>query len=120
MKKTFVNFSNLHTNRWSDTMLDAAMDLADDGEIVNVPFPQVDPGASSEQIEIMAKDCLLKIINKNPAAVFCQGEFSLCFKVVCLLKENNIPAYTLCNERIISKEDGKSISGFRFVQFRKF
>lgn len=120
MKKTFVNFSNLHTNRWSDTMQDAAMDIANNGEIVNVPFPVVDSHMTKEEIYEKAEECVERILKHNPAAVFAQGEFSLCFRIVNLLKERNIPVYTVCHERIISDEDGKSISGFRFVQFREF
>lgn len=120
MKYTFVNLSNLHTNKWSDSMQDAAMDLANDGEIVNVPFPKVDPRATKEDVEELAIKTVEKVLEHNPAAVFCQGEFSLCFKIVEILKAKGIKCYTTCNERIISEDDGKAIAGFRFVQFREF
>ena len=100
-------------------MQDAAMDLADDGEIVNVPFPAVDPHMTKEEVYELAEKCIDKIMKNNPSAVFCQGEFSLCVRVVELLKEKEIRVYTLCNERVMS-DDGKAISGFRFVQFREF
>ena len=43
-----------------------------------------------KKIYELAEKCIEKIMKNNPAAVFCQGEFSLCVRVVELLKENNI------------------------------
>lgn len=120
MGKTFINFSNLHTNKWQPDMLEKAMELSPDGQVVNMAFPMVDPTVSSDDVAQIADIQVEKIMEKDPEYVFCQGDFSLCFKIVELLKSRGIKAVTSCNRRVISNQDGKTISGFQFVQFREF
>jgi len=117
----FINFSNLHTNKWPADRLAGVRDIiGDEGEIVNLAFPLLSPSVSKEDVYEQAEISIEKIMSHNPDIVFCQGEFSLCFRIVELLKEKGIKTVTVCNERIISEENGRSISGFRFVQFREF
>lgn len=120
MSMKFVNFSNLHTNKWPQDRMDAVYELIDDGEIVNVPFPILPADAKDEEVVATVKRAVDKVLDLNPDIVFCQGEFAMCFKAVTLLKAKGIKVITVCNERIISKEDGKTISGFKFVQFREY
>lgn len=120
MGKTFINFSNLHTNKWPADRLEGAKEIADGGEIINLAFPLLSPEVSKEDVYEQAEICVEKIVAHNPDVVFCQGEFSLCFRIVELLKERNIPVVTVCNERIIYEQDGRKMSGFKFIQFREF
>jgi len=118
--KTFINFSNLHTNKWADEMLYRAKEMSPSGEVLNIAFPAVSPELTKAQVDEMADACMEKLLANNPAVVFCQGDFSLCFEVVARLKAAGVTAVTSCNQRIISNKDGKTISGFQFVQFREF
>ncbi|MDO4965766.1 MAG: hypothetical protein Q4E51_03580 [Lachnospiraceae bacterium] len=120
MKQTFVNFSRSHTNKWTDEMRDEALDLVNDGELVNVAFPVVEPSATKEEVYKMADECVEKIMGNNPAVVYCLGDLSLLYRVVELLKAKGVKVVTACNERIVSKRDEGKIAGFRFVQFREF
>lgn len=120
MGKVFINLSNLHTNKWPSDRLNGAKEMADGGDIINVAFPLISPAATKEEVEEAAKKCVDKVMTYNPDIVFCQGEFSLCFKIVELLKVMNIKVVTVCNERVISEENGSQMPVFKFIQFREF
>lgn len=123
MSKTFINFSRLHTNKWSQSMYDRAIEMAGgsgEAEIVNVAFPDVSPYMTEAELDEVAGECFEKISKYNPAYVMCQGEFTLCFRVVELLKKNGIKAVTPCNERVITEDGNRQIPVFKFVQFREF
>ena len=120
MSKVFINLSNLHTNKWPEDRLNGAKEIAEGGEIINMAFPILGADASKEEVYEKALQTVEKIVEKKPDVVFCQGEFSLCFRIVELLKEANIKTVTVCNERVIYKEHGREMSGFKFIQFREF
>lgn len=120
MGKVFVNLSNMHTNKWPEDRLQGALELSEGGEIINVAFPVLGALASREEVYEKADYIVEKVMSHKPDIVFCMGEFSMCFRIVYLLKEKGIKVVTLCNERVISNEDGRSISGFKFIQFREF
>lgn len=120
MGKVFINLSNLHTNKWPEDRLNGAKEIADNGEIINIAFPILSPYATKDEVDETAEKCIAKVLSHNPDIVFCQGEFSLCFKLVELLKEAGIKTVTVCNERVIDKESGNVMPYFKFVQFREF
>ena len=120
MGKIFINLSNLHTNKWPEDRLTGAKELSEGNDLVNLAFPILSADATKEEVYVKAEDIAKKVIEKNPDYVFCQGEFSLCFRIVELLKQSNIKVVTVCNERIIYEENGRQMSGFKFVQFREF
>lgn len=97
-----------------------AKELSEGEEIINIAFPIMKPSATSEEIYSKAEETAKKVMSYKPDIVFCQGEFSLCFRIVNLLKENGVRVVTVCNERIIDKETGRMIPEFRFVQFRDY
>ena len=47
----------------------------------------------------MAQDYVGRIEKMKPAAVLCQGEFSLAYQVISKLKERHIPVFVACSER---------------------
>ena len=120
MSKTFINLSNQHTNKWPKDRFQAAEEIADGGQIVNIAFPILAPDASKEAVYEKATEVVNKVLLYSPDVVFCQGEFSTCFRIVELLKEAGVKVVTGCNERIIYKENGRDISGFKFIQFREY
>lgn len=120
MSKVFINLSNLHTNKWPEDRLEGAKRIADGGEIINISMPMLSADATKEMVYEKAEETVSKVLSYNPDIVFCQGEFSICFRIVELLKEKGITAVTVCNERIILEEHGRQTSGFKFIQFREF
>ena len=119
---SFVNFSNHPSARWSDEQAAAARQF---GEIVDIPFPAVDPHASSRDLDVLSDRIMTQIMRAKPKAVLCQGEFTLAFAVTKKLQKQNIPVYAACSERnVIEKTDpdGNTVreSVFRFVRFREY
>jgi len=114
---TFINLSNHPSAAWGDAQKEAALKY---GELVDVQFPAVDPRASKEEVEALAEKILKQVLELSPAAVMCQGEFTLAYAIVNLLKKNGIPALAGCSDRLVEERDGKRISEFVFVQFREY
>ena len=119
----FINFTNHPCTNWSAKQIAEAKTY---GEIIDMPFPQVDPHGDEDYILKLALDCVDKIIKFKPEAVLCQGEMTLAFAVTTLLTtEYGITVLAACSERTAEIEvglDGESIKSavFRFVRFRKY
>ena len=117
----FVNFTNHPSEKWDRDQLNVASEY---GEIVDIPFPEVDPAAGEDEIERLAEVCVDKITEMKPDCVLCQGEFCLTYKVVSILKERGVKVVAACSKRaaIENEVGGKNVrvSYFQFVQFRPF
>ena len=119
----FVNFSNHPSSRWSDEQLKVARQQY--GEIVDMPFPALDPYVDERAIAEIGEDCIEKILKLSPCAVMCQGEFTLTFYVVNRLINKGISCVSACSERSsveVMQEDGsvRKESLFLFRGFRKY
>ena len=119
----FVNFSNHPSSRWSEEQLKVAGQQY--GEIVDVPFPSLDPCMDERAIAEIGEDCIEKILELSPCAVMCQGEFTLTFYVVNRLINKGISCVSACSERSsveVMQEDGsvRKESLFLFRGFRKY
>ncbi|MBO4401252.1 MAG: CRISPR-associated protein [Selenomonadaceae bacterium] len=118
----FVNHTNHAAANWSAEQRAAAEIL---GEISDLPFPEIPPAASELEVAELAEKNLREILNLEPAAVLCQGEFNYTFALVSALKEKNIPVLAATSERVsseIPQPDGstRKVSVFRFVRFRRY
>ena len=103
----FVNFSNHPSSRWSEEQLKVAGQQY--GEIVDVPFPSLDPCMDERAIAEIGEDCIEKIWELSPCADMCQGEFTLTFYVVKRLINKGISYVSACSERSsveVMQEDG--------------
>ena len=122
MAKTFINLTNHPSAKWGIEQLTAAGQY---GHIVDIPFPAVDPEASSAAIGNMADTCIENIREYEEPVVLVQGEFTLVFAIVTRLKMMGIRAFAACSERAVEEqvsEDGvarKSVV-FRFCGFREY
>lgn len=123
-RRNFINFSNHPSERWSEEQKQAAQELAPDGVIVDVPFPQVAADADEAEIEELAEEYLDTIEKQSPAAVMCQGEFGLCYAMIRRLKEKGIRVVYSCTDRRaverITENGVEKVSIFQFVKFRNF
>lgn len=120
--KVFINFSNHPSTNWSREQIAEALKY---GEIIDIPFPDVDPRMGSEEVSLLACKYAEKIMEYNPSAVMCQGEMTLSFRVVELLKSKGILVLAACSARELSCEtltDGSVVKTqkFRFVRFRSY
>ena len=117
----FINHTNHPSARWGTEQLEAARKY---GEVQDQPFPAIDPHLSEAEVLEIALAQSEKIINLQPAAVLCQGEYTYTFALVNLLKKHNITVLTACSERVavetVVNGSTKRESSFRFVRFRRY
>lgn len=122
MGKYFVNFSNHPSKYWSKKQIDEAEKF---GEIIDVEFPKVSPFDSYDEIKTKSKKWCDVIMSHDPAVVMCQGEFTLCYEVISLLKKREVSCVAACSERkAIEKilKDGtiEKTAIFNFIGFREY
>ena len=118
----FVNFSNHPSAMWSKAQLAAAEAV---GRVEDEPFPDVPADLDEAGIALLAEEATRRILARNPAAVLCQGEFSLAFAVTERLKEKGVRVLAAASDRVISEKfdaNGtlEKTSVFRFVRFRQY
>lgn len=124
----FINFTNHPSASWSIEQLTAAQQF---GELIDLPFPTVEPEASEEEIQQMAEEQCKKIktladttkSNKESEqfVVHIMGEMTLTYAIVCRMKKEGIICVASTTRREVSTlPDGSKVSTFRFVKFRKY
>lgn len=117
MKKIFVNFTNHPSELWSQIQKDTAQKY---GKIVDIPFPNVNPKGSREDVLELAESSVNKIVKLDPCAVLCQGEFCLAYQVIRKLQENGILVLAACSERKVIENGNQKQVTFEFEQFREY
>ena len=114
----FINFSNHPSDTWTTPQTSAALAYAD--QIIDIPFPAVDPTMDERGIYDLADKMTSEIMTMNPAAVLCQGEFGLCFSVVRRLQKAGVQVLYACSERKVRVEGSTKTVQFDFVKFRRY
>ena len=117
----FINFSNHPSEAWEKAQLNAAMEY---GEVIDIPFPAVNPYSNKEEIYKICEEYAAKIMNLNPSCVLCQGEFCVAYGVISALKKFGVKVVAACSERkSVERKVGDNVektSSFSFVQFREY
>ena len=112
----FLNLSNHPSVNWSEKQLAAA-----GGNVVDMPFPQVDPDGDEAYIENLANEYLDKILKiGNIEAVHVMGEMNFTYSLVTMLKAHNIRCVASTTKRIVKDVGEQKISTFQFVKFRNY
>ena len=119
---TFVNFSNPPSARWSKEQLAAAEAY---GRVIDEPFPIVPADMDEAGVARLADEAAARILAHRPAAVLCQGEFTLAFAVTERLKAQGVTVLAASSDRVIETErdengETRKVSVFRFTRFRKY
>lgn len=121
---TFVNYSNHVSSRWTDAQLEAAKAY---GNIVDIPFAQVNPAATKAEVDTSAEAEVEKIMKTEPSAVMVQGEMTLVYNVVRRLEAKGIKCVAACTRRRTDEEiqrlaaAGLTKEGmFEFMGFREY
>ncbi|WP_010421348.1 hypothetical protein [Anaerophaga thermohalophila] len=118
-----INLSNHPSSGWSETQLEAAREW---GQIVDLPFPVIDPEDDSENIKHLAVAYLNKLNEMlsgqdNVNAVHLMGEHTFCFAMARLLQKENITCMVSTTHRMVTYEsNGEKTTRFRFVRFRRY
>ena len=89
-----------------------------------MPFPQIAPNASDDELEKLALDYVQRIVSlaeSKDITVHIMGEMTFTFMVVTRLKELGIKCIASTTERnTIFNPDGTKLSEFSFVKFREY
>ena len=117
-----INLSNHPSDKWSEAQTAAANEQF--GEIVDLPFPQIEPDATPDDITKIAQDYLNRVHQKaNPetTAIHIMGEMTLTYQLVALLKDAGYRCYASTTVReVYEQEPGKKTVIFQFVKFREY
>ncbi len=115
--KVFVNFTNHPSAQWKENQRKEAEIY---GDIIDIPFPTVSPSLSEQEVSNLASKCLKVILDRKPAAVLCQGEFTLSYKVIVGLQKAGIKVLAACSDRNTELVGDVKKVIFCFVKFREY
>lgn len=118
----FINFSNHPSSRWSQPQLSAAEKY---GRVIDEPFPAVPADMDEAGVARLADEAAERILSQRPAAVLCQGEFTLAFAVTERLKAKGVTVLAASSDRVLETEADENggtrkVTVFRFTRFRKY
>ena len=118
----FINLSNHPSDRWGKAHQEIARENY--REIVDMPFPQVTPDASNDELQILAQEYVQRIMSltkSQTVTVHIMGEMTFTFMVITRLKEMGIKCVASTTERKTTyNDDGTKVSEFQFVKFREY
>jgi len=121
--KMFINISNHPSSKWEEKQISIAKEY---GAILDIPFPQIDPAATSEQVKDLAMSYFDEIQNivksdSSPIVVHIMGEMTFVFALVQMLQKQDIECVASTSERLVTEEqNGRKVVQFNFVQFRAY
>jgi hypothetical protein len=120
-----LNLSNHSSTKWGDKQRQTA--TKNYGNLQDMPFPNVPPAATSDDIKTLANGYvkqirqLAKAEKNQPFAVHIMGEMTLIFRIITLLKRSKIVCVASTSERnTVEHEDGTKTILFEFIQFRTY
>lgn len=118
----FINLTNHPSRQWGINQINASLVY---GNIIDIPFPNIDPNFNKEKVDELANFYVDKIVRLSPKAVLVQGEMTFCFEVVKQLKEQGIIVVCACSIRDTVEThstDDNTVKEtlFSFVQYREY
>lgn len=118
-----LNLSNHPSPNWHTKQQKVAVEKY--GEIQDLPFPNIPPHCSSEEVKDLAQDYLQKILilkrEQAELTVHLMGELTFTFTLLQLLLKEKIPCVASTSERMTQEgENGTKIIRFEFVRFRNY
>ncbi len=126
LKTMLLNLSNHPFAHWSEKQKETARRLY--GLVTDLPFPLIDPHASTEEVKNLAAEYFQKVMaaleqhggGDKANAVHIQGEFLFVCHIVALLKQQGVTCVASTSVRDVRQEGGKKIINFNFIQFRQY
>ena len=118
----FINHTNHPSAQWSEEQLQAARQY---GDVVDVPFPQIEAGLSEAEVHDMAEAAAGRIAELKPSAVLVQGEFTYSYAIIGYLLKAKIDVLAACSERctecfVNEQQETVKRSVYKFVRFRSY
>lgn len=116
-----INLSNHSSALWGKEQAQAAMQY---GDIIDLPFPEVDANGSEAYIAALADEYVVKIqqlAGSQYAVVHLMGEMTFTFALLKRLQPLGYICIASTSERrVIELEAGHKDVLFHFVQFRRY
>ncbi len=119
-----INLSNHPSHLWGENQKTAATAY---GKLVDLPFPAIEPTASTDAISLLAEQYEVKIRQllatdtDSAFAVHVMGELTFCFALVLRLQKAGITCLASTTRReTVENGDGLKTSRFEFVRFREY
>lgn len=125
MSKYLINLSNHNSSNWSPEQKVGWLN------IIDIPFPAIDPNADTEEIEKLVEEYLDKVNSiayenipeEEDTYVMLQGEFTFCYLIFQkLLERGYIIAIPTTERKVVERvtDEGVAIktSEFKFVRWR--
>ena len=118
----FINCTNHPYETWGEAQRKAAEQY---GEVVELPFPQVDSEWSVDELRRKVDEIAREIEAQGPDAVLAAGEFTLLFMLVDRLLNDGVKVVCTCSKRntvTVMNADGttEKTSVFSFEKFRDY
>ena len=118
----FINWSNHPFEKWDPLQFDAAKAL---GHPVFIPFPNVEPDSSIEEIVEQAHRCVQELMelysDPKTTIIMVQGEMTLLYHILKLLEQGGYRVVAATSERDVKQlPDGTELKSFHFVAFRDY
>lgn len=114
-----LNLSNHPSSQWSKAQLVAAEEY---GDIIDLPFPAIDPSASEADIVALA-DIFYQQVKSlggvEDLTIHLMGEFSFTYALLSRLRQEGYTCVVSTSARnVVMRDDVKEVI-FEFVRFRK-
>ena len=123
----FINFSNHPSSKWSPKQIETALRISDNGPIIDIDFPNIDPNMTAMDVKKLASkhvNHILDLIEEyeaDNAFIHVMGEMTFTYNVVKEFSENGYNCFASTTKRnVVENEDGTKTSTFEFVQFRNY
>lgn len=114
----FLNLTNHPSSGWSDAQRDAALALAP--EVVDLPFPAVDPHARGADLDAIAQK-LARDLRPGCTHALVMGEMTLAFRLVNVFESAGIECVATTGPRHVEHQpDGTELRRFQFAGFRGY
>ena len=117
-----INFTNHPSALWDTTQLAAAQQQF--GNVVDIPFPDVDPAGDEQYISDLADlylDKILSLAQDAQATVHLMGEMTFTVALLNRLRTHNIPCIASTTQRIVETlPNGDKKVTFQFNKFRHY
>lgn len=119
----FWNLSNHPSVKWTEAQRAAALALAPGAEVVDVPFPDVDPYLDTSALKAEAAAVVEgwgapSAGERRVVAAMVAGEPLMCMELVGALEARGVRCYSATTRRVVEEVNGEKRSRFEFVRFR--
>lgn len=117
-----INLSNHPSSLWGKEQIESAICLF--GDILDIPFPMVDPNGDKQYIESLAEkyvDEMTKKADRDNTVIHIMGELTLTFAILNKMINLGFRCVASTTERDATiSEDGTKNVKFNFIQFRDY